>query len=90
MESCLIFSLSAGVSSIILCMPHRGRLSLLTDLLRFSPTALFHKIKGGNEVPEGIEATGDVISHLAASPTLKYGDKEVKVSLLQNPSHLGT
>ncbi|KAG9009165.1 hypothetical protein FRB90_008510, partial [Tulasnella sp. 427] len=78
----------AGVSSIILCMPHRGRLSLLTDLLQFNPTALFHKIKGGNEIPEGIGATGDVISHLAASPILKYGDKQVKVSLLQNPSHL--
>ncbi|KAG8901561.1 hypothetical protein FRC00_006297 [Tulasnella sp. 408] len=81
-------SANAGISSIILCMPHRGRLSLLTDLLQFSPTALFHKIKGGNEVPEGIGATGDVISHLASSPSLTYGDKQVKVSLLQNPSHL--
>lgn len=45
-------------------MPHRGRLNLLTDLLRFSPAALFHKIKGGSEVPEGINASGDVISHL--------------------------
>ena len=45
-------------------MPHRGRLNLLTDLLQFSPAALFHKIKGGSEVPEGINASGDVISHL--------------------------
>lgn len=45
-------------------MPHRGRLNLLTDLLQFSPSALFHKIKGGSEVPEGISASGDVISHL--------------------------
>ncbi|KIO24447.1 hypothetical protein M407DRAFT_212813 [Tulasnella calospora MUT 4182] len=81
-------SAHAGISSILLCMPHRGRLSLLTDLLQFSPTALFHKIKGGSEVPEGIGATGDVISHLASSPNLKYGDKQVQVSLLQNPSHL--
>lgn len=36
----------------------------MTDLLQFSPAALFHKIKGGSEVPEGISASGDVISHL--------------------------
>lgn len=45
-------------------MPHRGRLNLLTDLLQYSPTALFHKIKGGSEVPEELDAEGDVISHL--------------------------
>ena len=45
-------------------MPHRGRLNLLTELLEFSPTALFHKIKGGSEIPEELGADGDVISHL--------------------------
>lgn len=74
-----------------MCMPHRGRLSLLTDLLQFSPTALFHKIKGGSEIPEDLGATGDVISHLSSSPTLQYegSQKPIKVALLQNPSHLG-
>jgi hypothetical protein len=41
-----------------------GRLSLLTDLLQYPPTALFHNIKGGLEMPEELGATGDVISHL--------------------------
>lgn len=45
-------------------MPHRGRLNLLTELLEYSPTALFHKIKGGAEIPEDLGAEGDVISHL--------------------------
>ena len=45
-------------------MPHRGRLNLLTDLLKYDPVALFHKIKGGSEVPEELGAAGDVISHL--------------------------
>ena len=49
---------------IILAMPHRGRLNLLTDLLQYSPTALFHKIKGGSEIPEDLGAEGDVLSHL--------------------------
>ena len=45
-------------------MPHRGRLNLLTELLEYSPTALFHKIKGGSEIPDELGADGDVISHL--------------------------
>lgn len=45
-------------------MPHRGRLNLLTDILQYSPAALFHKIKGGFEIPEDLGAEGDVLSHL--------------------------
>jgi len=57
---------SAGIEHIILAMPHRGRLNLLTDptLLKYSPTALFHKVKGKGEIPEELDAVGDVISHL--------------------------
>ena len=57
----------AGVEHIIVGMPHRGRLNLLTGLLEFAPSALFHKIKGGSELPEEYHAAGDVISHLSAS-----------------------
>ncbi|CAE6410650.1 unnamed protein product [Rhizoctonia solani] len=79
-----------NVSNVVLCMPHRGRLSLLTDLLEYSPAAIFHKIRGGSEVPENLGAVGDVISHLVACPTLEYpgGSTPVHVTMLQNPSHL--
>ncbi|KAF5378852.1 hypothetical protein D9615_006945 [Tricholomella constricta] len=78
-----------GIQHIILGMPHRGRLNLLTDLLKFSPAALFNKIKGGSELPEELGAEGDVLSHLVSSPTLNYGSTNpLKVSLLPNPSHL--
>ncbi|GLB42448.1 putative 2-oxoglutarate dehydrogenase C-terminal [Lyophyllum shimeji] len=78
-----------GIQHIVLGMPHRGRLNLLTDLLKFSPTALFNKIKGGSEHPEELGAEGDVLSHLVASPTLDYGaGNPLKISLLPNPSHL--
>ncbi|EIM89258.1 dehydrogenase E1 and transketolase domain-containing protein 1 [Stereum hirsutum FP-91666 SS1] len=83
-------SAQAGVEHIVLGMPHRGRLNLLTGLLEFSPAALFNKIKGGFEFPEELGASGDVISHLVASPSLNYegATHPVKVSLLPNPSHL--
>ena len=61
-----IFHLGHGRRSCYhsLAMPHRGRLNLLTDLLQFSPSLLFHKIKGGSEIPEEYGGEGDVISHL--------------------------
>ncbi|KAJ3558642.1 hypothetical protein NM688_g804 [Phlebia brevispora] len=85
-------SAQAGITNIVLSMPHRGRLNLLTSLLEFSPRALFNKIRGGWEVPEELGASGDVISHLVASPTLYYENSQssegLKVTLLPNPSHL--
>ena len=65
-QLCLCSYLIAGVDHIVLAMPHRGRLNLLTGLLQSSPAALFHKIKGGYEIPEEFGAAGDVISHLGA------------------------
>ncbi|KAF8575257.1 dehydrogenase E1 and transketolase domain-containing protein 1 [Ramaria rubella] len=82
----------AGIENIVLAMPHRGRLNLLTEpeLLKYSPTALFHKVKGESEIPEELNALGDVISHLVASPSLSYegASAPVKITLLPNPSHL--
>ena len=46
---------------------HRGRLNILTELLGYSRTALFHKIKGGCEFPAELEVAGDVLSHLSES-----------------------
>ncbi|CAA7261195.1 unnamed protein product [Cyclocybe aegerita] len=80
----------AGVQHIVLAMPHRGRLNLLTDILQYSPAGMFHKIKGGSEIPEELGAEGDVLSHLVSSPSLSYdgASHPLKVSLLPNPSHL--
>ena len=59
--------LPAGVDHIVIGMPHRGRLNLLTDLLQYAPRALFHKIRGNSELPMELGAAGDVISHLRGS-----------------------
>ncbi|KAK0488570.1 Transketolase, pyrimidine binding domain-containing protein [Armillaria novae-zelandiae] len=90
LDSLFSSAAQADVSHIVLAMPHRGRLNLLTDLLNYNPTALFHKVRGGAEIPEGLGAEGDVISHLVSSTLLDYGsdNQAVKVSLLPNPSHL--
>ncbi|OBZ67945.1 putative 2-oxoglutarate dehydrogenase E1 component DHKTD1, mitochondrial [Grifola frondosa] len=64
---------AAGIENIVLGMPHRGRLNLLTGLLEYSPAALFHKIKVTLWRPD--------LQYGGAS-------KPVKVTLLPNPSHL--
>ncbi|KAJ2964596.1 hypothetical protein NQZ79_g439 [Umbelopsis isabellina] len=81
-------SAKAGLKNVVVGMPHRGRLNLLTDLLQYPPQALFHKLKGNSELPLGTAGSGDVLSHIANSPTLDYEGKKVNVSLLHNPSHL--
>jgi probable 2-oxoglutarate dehydrogenase E1 component DHKTD1 len=48
------------VQHIVVAMPHRGRLNLLTGLLQMSPSLLFHKIKGDYEIPEERGVAGDV------------------------------
>ncbi|KAI1316028.1 hypothetical protein EDD11_010492 [Mortierella claussenii] len=79
----------AGVTEAVLGMPHRGRLNLLTDLMQYNPTALFSKVKGNPEFPANLPATGDVLSHIANSPKLDYGEAEpLHISMLHNPSHL--
>ncbi|KAI7865022.1 oxoglutarate dehydrogenase, E1 component [Spinellus fusiger] len=85
-----LFELSAkeGVQDIVVGMPHRGRLNLLCDLLEYPHAALFSKMKGKSELPEGTFGSGDVISHLTNNPDLTYDGHSVNVSLLHNPSHL--
>ncbi|KAJ1918378.1 hypothetical protein IWQ60_007513 [Tieghemiomyces parasiticus] len=82
-------SSARGVEQVVMCMAHRGRLNLLTDLLQMSPTVLFHKVQGNSEFPAGLPATGDVLSHLTHTPDLDYGTgRSLHVTMLPNPSHL--
>ncbi|KAJ2809442.1 hypothetical protein H4R20_000062 [Coemansia guatemalensis] len=86
-----LFSLcnQSGITEAVLGMPHRGRLNILIDLLKYPPRALFHKLQGHAEFPESLPASGDVISHISSSPSLNYGYKEnLNITMLHNPSHL--
>lgn len=84
------FELSAnsGVTDVVICMPHRGRLNFLTGMLNFPPEKLFRKLKGYSEFPDDAKSTGDVTSHFISSTNLNINDKHVHVTMLRNPSHL--
>ncbi|KAJ2079246.1 hypothetical protein H4R24_003907 [Coemansia sp. RSA 988] len=86
-----LFSLcnQSGITEAVIGMPHRGRLNILIDLLKYPPRALFHKLQGHAEFPESLPASGDVISHISSSPSLNYGYKEnLNITMMHNPSHL--
>ncbi|XP_011281862.1 probable 2-oxoglutarate dehydrogenase E1 component DHKTD1, mitochondrial isoform X2 [Felis catus] len=79
----------SGITDVIIGMPHRGRLNLLTGLLQFPPELMFRKMRGLSEFPEDVSATGDVLSHLTSSVDLDFGAHHpLHVTMLPNPSHL--
>ncbi|MED6274305.1 putative 2-oxoglutarate dehydrogenase E1 component DHKTD1, mitochondrial [Characodon lateralis] len=82
-------SAHSGVTDIIIGMPHRGRLNLLTGLLKFPPELMFRKMRGLSEFPDTSPAIGDVLSHLTSSVELDFGaEHPLHVTMLPNPSHL--
>ena len=70
-------------------MPHRGRLNLMTVLMNYPAEAIFHKLAGNSELPEGIKGSADVLSHLSCQNRVTIaGNEEGQVTLLPNSSHL--
>lgn len=60
-----------GVEQLVVAMPHRGRLNLLTGMLNFPPVKMFAKLKGKSNFPEKYQVTGDVLSHFGIIPNLR-------------------
>ncbi|MCA1454839.1 2-oxoglutarate dehydrogenase E1 component [Bradyrhizobium sp. BRP22] len=77
-----------GVKEIVVGMPHRGRLNVLTQVMGKSHRALFHEFKGGSANPEDVEGSGDVKYHLGASSDREFDGNSIHLSLTANPSHL--
>ncbi len=79
---------SLGVKEIVLGMPHRGRLNVLTQVMGKPHRALFHEFKGGSANPDEVEGSGDVKYHLGASSDREFDQNRIHLSLTANPSHL--
>ncbi|CEI88916.1 Putative Oxoglutarate dehydrogenase (Succinyl-transferring), E1 component [Rhizopus microsporus] len=76
-----------GVESIVIGMPHRGRLNVLSNVVRKPNESIFCEFSGAIEPSE--EGSGDVKYHLGMNyvrPT--PSGKRVHLSLVANPSHL--
>ncbi len=77
-----------GLKDIVLGMPHRGRLNVLTNVMNKPTRAIFNEFKGGSSNPDDVEGSGDVKYHLGASSDREFDDNKVHLSLTANPSHL--
>ena len=77
-----------GVKDIVIGMPHRGRLSVLANVMGKPYRAIFHEFQGGSYKPEDVDGSGDVKYHLGASSDRVFDNNEVHLSLTANPSHL--
>ncbi|MGO4914080.1 2-oxoglutarate dehydrogenase E1 component [Pseudogemmobacter sp. W21_MBD1_M6] len=77
-----------GVKEIVIGMPHRGRLSVLANVMAKPYRAIFNEFQGGSYKPEDVDGSGDVKYHLGASSDRVFDDNTVHLSLTANPSHL--
>jgi len=80
-------SVDYGVKDIVIGMPHRGRLNVLSNVVRKPNESIFSEFAGSQEPTD--EGSGDVKYHLGMNferPT--PSGKRVQLSLVANPSHL--
>jgi 2-oxoglutarate dehydrogenase E1 component len=77
-----------GVEDIVLGMPHRGRLNVLSAVMGKPYHVIFHEFRGGSATPDDIQGSGDVKYHMGASSDREFDGNNVHLSLTPNPSHL--
>lgn len=87
MKALIDRSVDYGVKDIIIGMPHRGRLNVLSNVVRKPNESIFSEFAGTSAAED--EGSGDVKYHLGMNferPT--PSGKRVQLSLVANPSHL--
>lgn len=86
MKTLIDRSVDQGIEDVTIGMPHRGRLNMLSNVIRKPNESIFKEFAGSASFDEG---SGDVKYHLGANyqrPT--PSGKKVNLSLVANPSHL--
>ena len=58
-------------------MPHRGRLSILANVMSKPFKAIFNEFQGGSYKPEDVDGSGDVKYHLGASSDREFDGNKV-------------
>ncbi len=77
-----------GVTEVVIGMAHRGRLNILSNVLRKPYHAIFSEFQGHMSNPEDVQGSGDVKYHLGTSADREFDGIKVHMSLQANPSHL--
>src|SRR5262249_15982062 len=88
MESIINRAAKVGVKEIIVGMPHRGRMNVLTTTMGKPYAELLSIFHGNLDFPEWVASSGDVKYHLGTSSDRETPYGKMHLSLLSNPSHL--
>ncbi|HRB04276.1 MAG TPA: multifunctional oxoglutarate decarboxylase/oxoglutarate dehydrogenase thiamine pyrophosphate-binding subunit/dihydrolipoyllysine-residue succinyltransferase subunit, partial [Ilumatobacteraceae bacterium] len=90
LDQVLTMAADAGMDSAVLGMAHRGRLSVLANVIGKSYDQIFKEFEGHVD-PSSVQGSGDVKYHLGASGTYAGSNGEsIRLELAANPSHLET
>jgi 2-oxoglutarate dehydrogenase E1 component len=88
LDSVVRTAANLGVQEIVIGMPHRGRLNVLTNLLQMPYEQLFMQFLDPYH-PDAFENDGDVKYHLGRSDDVTTPDgKTIHLTVTPNPSHL--
>ncbi len=90
LDQVLTMAAVAGLDSTVIGMAHRGRLSVLANVMGKSYDQIFKEFEGHVD-PGSVQGSGDVKYHLGA--TGKYSGpngESIRLELAANPSHLET
>ncbi len=77
-----------GMKDLVIGMPHRGRLNVLSNVMLKPYAAVFSEFQGHPANPEDVQGSGDVKYHLGTSTDREFDGNVVHMSLTANPSHL--
>ena len=76
---------SSASKEIVIGMPHRGRLNVLTNVMGKPFAAIFSEFQGNPPNPEDVQGSGDVKYHLGTSADREFDGNVVHLSLTANP-----
>jgi 2-oxoglutarate dehydrogenase E1 component len=88
LEAVISTAAKGGVKEIIIGMPHRGRMNVLTTTMGKPYAELLSIFQGNMDFPDWVTSSGDVKYHLGTSSDRETPYGKIHLSLLANPSHL--
>ncbi len=87
LDQLILGAASRGVEEIVMGMAHRGRLTVLANVIGNFAERIFTAFEGSVH-PSFPADEGDVKYHQGATGRREVADREVKLTLAPNPSHL--
>ncbi|WP_233154990.1 2-oxoglutarate dehydrogenase E1 component [Candidimonas nitroreducens] len=88
LDRLLVRAADQGIDEVLIGGMHRGRLNLMANVLGKPLEALFAEFKGAYPFAGLPADSADVPYHLGLRTVLRIGGRELRITLLPNPSHL--